>query len=61
MTMAIDSKQYQDTYYGKEFSHFVINVFFMFEPTELCKKFLENTNLKLSGINICINYSVNND
>lgn len=54
----IDSKQYQDTYCGKEFLHFVINIFFMFEPTELCKRFLENTNLKLSDVNIHINYSV---
>ncbi len=57
----IDSKQYQNTYYGKEFSYFIINIFFMFEPTELCKKFLENINLKLLDINIHINYSVSKD
>lgn len=57
----IDSNQYQDTYPEKEFSNFIINVFFMFEPTGLCKKFLENINLKLSEANIHINYFVEHE
>ena len=31
----IDSNQYQDTYLEKEFSNFIINVFFMFLPQGL--------------------------
>ena len=57
----IDSKQYQDTYDGKRFSDFVINIFFMFEPTELCKKNLDNINRKLLDANIHINYYVENE
>lgn len=57
----IDSKQYQDTYEGKDFSRFVINIFFMFHPSELCINFLENVKKKLADANIQINYSVEED
>lgn len=52
----IESKQFEDTYPEKKFSNFLINIFFMFEPTELCKDFLNNVNVKLAKSNIHIEY-----
>lgn len=60
----IDSKQYQITYFGRDFKQFFIKIFFMFEPSDLCKKFIAHVNSRLSNSNIMIEYVVdkgNND
>ena len=35
----IDSKQYQNTYYGKEFSYFIINIFLCLNQLNSVKNF----------------------
>lgn len=57
----IDSKQYQDTYPRRIFSHFEIRIFFLSEPSKLCKEYLEHVNLKLSGNQIIIKYQIEKD
>jgi hypothetical protein len=57
----IDSKQYRKTYPGKEFNNYLIKIFFVFEPSELCKEFIINVNKKLNYANIKIEYTVEND
>lgn len=54
----IDSKQYQATYSGKNFEHFLIKIFFMFEPSDLCEKFIAHVNNRLSSSNITVEYVV---
>lgn len=50
----IDSKQYQETYLEKDFEDYSIRIHFMFEMTELCRRYVENANKKLSNANIHI-------
>lgn len=50
----INSKQYEDTYPGKVFSKFIINIHFLNEITDNCKKFIDNANIKLSIFDIHI-------
>ncbi len=54
----IDSKQYEDTYSQKRFDGFTIRVFFMFEPSELCIKFISHVNERLSNTGIRVEYAV---
>ena len=54
----IDSKQYNDTYPGKTFERFLIRIFFMVEPTDLCKRFISHVNARLSHYHISIEYLV---
>ncbi len=57
----IDSKQYRETYPGKEFSEYLIKIFFVFEPSELCKKYITHVNKRLSDTMIKIEYIVESD
>ena len=50
----INSKQYEETYPGKVFGKFIINIHFLNEITENCKKYIENANIKLSAFDIHI-------
>ena len=54
----IDSNQYQATYSGKNFEQFLIKIFFMFEPSDLCEKFIAHVNSRLSSSNITVEYVV---
>ena len=57
----IDSKQYQTTYPGKDFEKFHVKIFFMFEPSCLCKRFIAHVNGKLLSSNIKVEYVVEKD
>lgn len=54
----VDNKQYTGTYPGKEFNHFLIRIFFMFEPTDLCKRFIDHVNKRLLNLNVTVEYKV---
>lgn len=54
----IDSKQYKDTYPQNDFAQFVIKIFFMFEPSDLCIRFISHVNDRLSETGIIIEYVV---
>jgi len=43
----IDSKQYVDVYTNIEFSEFVINIHFLYEPTEILKKYIDVKSLPM--------------
>ena len=57
----IDSKQYRETYPGKKFNNFLIKIFFVFEPSVLCKDFIIHVNKRLSNTKIKIEYIVESD
>jgi len=48
----IDSKQYSDVYQDKEYSRFLINIHFLYQLTDNCKKFIAVSNDRLSVLNI---------
>lgn len=52
----IESKQYEETYPRKDFVDYSIRIHFLCQMTELCKKYIENANKKLSSANIHIEY-----
>lgn len=57
----IDSKQYRETYPEKEFNNYLIKIFFVFEPSVLCRDFIIHVNKRLSNTKIKIEYIVEND
>lgn len=50
----IDSRQYADVYPDEQFERFVINVHFLYEITDNCRKYIDVSNQKLSASNIKI-------
>ena len=50
----IDCKQYADMYPDKEFNEYLINIHFLHELTENCKKYIDVSNEKLSLSNVKI-------
>ena len=57
----IDSKQYKGTYPGKEFNNYLIKIFFIYEPSALCRDFIIHVNKRLSNTKIKIEYIVESD
>lgn len=54
----IDSKQYKDTYPQSSFAQFVIKIFFMCEPSDLCIRFISHVNDRLLKSGIIVEYVV---
>lgn len=50
----IDSKQYTAVYPNEQFQGFIINVHFLHDITDNCKKYIDVSNQKLSASNIKI-------
>ncbi len=50
----IESKQYADVYPKKEFSEYIINIKFMYQLSDNCKKYIDISNQKLFKSNIRI-------
>ena len=50
----INSKQYEESYPNKNFEKFVINIHFKFKITENCKKYINQSNLKIEPLNVQI-------
>lgn len=57
----IDSKQYRSVYRNKEFDSFRIEIFFKYQCTENCKKFLAAGRNQLKSRNIDVKYRVAED
>ncbi len=50
----LETKQYEQVYQGKHFDSYLIEVDFLYEPTENCKKFMEIGEKQLAGLNVRI-------
>ncbi len=50
----INSRQYEEVYPGKAFDRFIININFLNNVSENCRKYISNANFKLRESNIQI-------